>query len=39
MEPPTPIARMQNVAFAVVKCVKIIPAAAHKGHLSNAMIK
>jgi hypothetical protein len=30
---------MQNVAFAVVKSVKINPAAAHKGHPSNAMVK
>ena len=39
MEPPTSIARMRNVALAVVKCVKINPAAAHKGHPSNAMVK
>lgn len=39
MEPPTSIARMRNVALAVVKCVKINPAAAHEGHLSHAMVR
>ena len=39
MEPPTSIARMPNVARAVVKCVKINPAAAHAGYLSHAMVR
>lgn len=39
MEPPAAIARMRNVAPAVVKCVKINLAASRERHLSHAMVR